>query len=89
MEDHRLDVTPESIIEYFQRAIEAIDGIPAHFVFNADEMGRQRWANRDERTYFVPVSHPEDQVPHPVSRAGKRIPLLACIAADGFLRGNS
>jgi hypothetical protein len=29
------------------------------------------------------VFHPGDQVGHPVSRAGKRITLLACIAADG------
>jgi hypothetical protein len=31
---------PEAIINSLQRAMEAIDGVSAHFVFNADEMGR-------------------------------------------------
>jgi hypothetical protein len=60
-----------------------VDGVPAHFVFNMDEMGHQDWADRAEKTCVVPVSHAGDYVYVPVSRAGKRITLIACIARDG------
>jgi hypothetical protein len=83
MEDHRVDVTPEVIADYLQNAIALIDDLPAHLLFNADEMGHQEWADRHERTCFVPVFHQGDQVGYPVSRAGKRITLLAYIATDG------
>jgi hypothetical protein len=83
MEEKRLEVTPEEIAEYFQRASEALDGVPAHFVFNMDEMGHQEWADKQTRTCYVPSEHVADEVPYPVSRTGKRITLVACIAADG------
>jgi hypothetical protein len=40
MEEPRLDVPIEAILTFFQQAIQIIDGVPAHFVFNMDEMGR-------------------------------------------------
>jgi hypothetical protein len=46
MEVKHLEVTPAQIAEYFERAKEAIDGIPAHFVSNIDEMGHQEWADK-------------------------------------------
>jgi hypothetical protein len=48
-----------------------------------DEIGHQDWADRTEKTCVVPISHAEDHVYVPVSRAGKRVTLIACIAADG------
>jgi hypothetical protein len=83
MEDKRTEVTAEQIAAYFQLAASLIDGVPAHFVFNMDEMGHQEWADRQTRTCFVPVYHEHDHVAYPVSRTGKRITLVACIAADG------
>jgi hypothetical protein len=49
-----------------------------------DEMGHQDWADRAEQVCMVPVTHESDHVYLPVSGAGKRIPLMACIAVDGF-----
>jgi hypothetical protein len=46
MEDKRTEVTEGEILELFRRAIEAIDRVPSHFVFNMDEMGHQDWAHR-------------------------------------------
>jgi hypothetical protein len=83
MEEKRLEVSPEQIAEYFERASQAIDAIPAHFVFNMDEMGHQEWADKKVRQCFVPSYHEADQVAYPVPRSGKRITLVACIAADG------
>jgi hypothetical protein len=46
-------------------------------------MGHQEWADSQEKVCFVPAHHPEDLVYYPVSRTGKRITLLACVAAGG------
>jgi hypothetical protein len=83
MEEARVDVTAEVIWDFFRRAMEVVEGVPAHFVFNMDEMGHQDWADRKVVTCIVPASHVEKQVNVPVSRAGKRITLMASIAADG------
>jgi hypothetical protein len=61
MEEQRLEVTPEQIAEYFERAMEAIDGIPAHFVSNIDEMGHQEWGHKQARTWFLPSYHEADE----------------------------
>jgi hypothetical protein len=46
MEDKRMEVTPEQIYEHFGHLIAVLEDIPAHFVFNLDEMGHQDWADR-------------------------------------------
>jgi hypothetical protein len=48
-----------------------------------DEIGRQEWADGTEKVCFVPASHAADHVYDAVPRIGKRIPFLACVAADG------
>jgi hypothetical protein len=48
-----------------------------------DEMGHQEWADSTEKVCFVLSYHSEDLVHYPVSRTGKRITLLAFVAADG------
>jgi hypothetical protein len=87
MEEGRVNVTPEQISSFFATLIATIDGIPAHFVLNMDEMGHQDWADRQRLTCYIPATVPGDSVYMPVSRLGKRITLIACIAADGsYLR---
>jgi hypothetical protein len=71
MEDKRMQVTNEQLMEHF------------HFVFNMDEMGHQDWADRRIKTCYVSLEVKENQVYVPVSCAGKRITLVACIAANG------
>jgi hypothetical protein len=83
MEDYRLAISPEAIADYLRNAIALTDGLPVHFIFNADEMGHQEWVDRHEQTCFVPGFHQGDKIGYPLSRAGKRITLFACIAADG------
>jgi hypothetical protein len=48
-----------------------------------DEMGHQSWADAKQKTCFVPADADIDRISYPVSRSGKRITLIACIAADG------
>jgi hypothetical protein len=60
MEDHRPTVSLEAIGNYLRNAIALIDGLPAHFIFNADEMAHQEWADRHEQICFVFVLHQGD-----------------------------
>jgi hypothetical protein len=53
MESTRLAVTPEQIEAFFHEAIQIIEGVPAHFVFNMDEMDHQEWADRNNRICIV------------------------------------
>jgi hypothetical protein len=87
MEDSRMAVTIEQIEHYFDWITEALTGTPAHFVFNMDEMGHQDWADAHTKICYVPSELAAAHISYPVSRKGKRITLIACIAADGsFLR---
>jgi hypothetical protein len=47
-----------------------------------NEIGHQDWADREEQICVVTAAHHDDYVYVPVSRAGKRVTLMACIAAD-------
>jgi hypothetical protein len=84
MENTRMQVPDSAIFDHFVNLAHAIEGVPAHFVFNMDEMGHQAWADAHSKVVFVPHDAPE-QVYYPVPRSGKRITLIACIAADGSI----
>jgi hypothetical protein len=87
MEERRLQVAHEDVEAYFGRLDEALQDVPAHFVYNMDEMGHQEWADRPEKVCYVPTSHPQAHAYFPVPRTGKRITLVACVAANGsFLK---
>jgi hypothetical protein len=83
IEEKRLEVSGEQLLGHFQRMFDMVEGVPAHFVLNMDEMGHQEWADRQVKLCYVPLAHSEKQVYVPVSRLGKRITLVACVAADG------
>jgi hypothetical protein len=38
MEDRRLEITPEIIVDDFHRAIDMINGLPTHFPSDAAEV---------------------------------------------------
>jgi hypothetical protein len=59
-------------VEFFASLGAIVEGIPAHFIRNVDEMVHQR-----------PVTVEQDPVDTPVSRIGKRITLIFCIAEEG------
>lgn len=83
IEEKRLQVNVEDIASYFHLLADLIQSVPGHFVYNMDEMGHQEWADRQEQICYVPTAHSGPHVYFPVPRTGKRITLLACIAADG------
>jgi hypothetical protein len=82
MEAERLNVKDEDVRAWFASLSEAIDGVPAHFILNMDEMGHQEYADAKQIPCIVPAY--ATGTPHyEVSRRGKRITLIACVAADG------
>jgi transposase len=87
IEEARMAVVRSQIDQYFDTLEKNVTGCPAHFVFNLDEMGYQAYADRVSATFIVPSTCQDEFIYYPVSRRGKRITLIACIAADGsFLR---
>jgi hypothetical protein len=83
----RAEVTVDDIRSHFAHLFAPISGAPVHFLFDMDEMGHREWSDSTEKICFAPAHHSEDLVYYPVSRTGKCITLLACVAADGpFLK---
>jgi hypothetical protein len=83
MDDKRITVSIDAIREYFARLCATVSGAPAHFLFNMDEMGHQTWTDAPNKKCHIPKTHPGNEVLYPVPRTGKRMTLVACVAADG------
>jgi hypothetical protein len=83
MEETRVFADHDEIVRYLTELAELIIDVPAYFVFNMDEMGHQDWADRQVSVVYVPSEEPNDQIPIPIDRGGKRLTLVATIAADG------
>jgi hypothetical protein len=83
MEEARLEVTDDEIMQYFRELYSKVHGVPAHFVLNMDEMGHQPYADAKDTVCFVPSSFTDPVVRYPVSRVGKRITLIGAVFADG------
>jgi hypothetical protein len=61
---------------------EAIDGVPSNFILNMDKMGHEEYGDAKQVQCAVPV-HVTSTKSYEPSHRGKRITLVACIAADG------
>jgi hypothetical protein len=48
-----MEVTTEQIVPHFQHAVAVLNGIPAHFVFNIDEIGHEDLVDRQVKTCHV------------------------------------
>ena len=62
-----------------------MDGVHPSLVFNVDEMGAERFADRKHLKVFVPQAQaPADgRVAIGVERSTRRCTLMGCISADG------
>jgi hypothetical protein len=75
-------VPDEEIRGYLVTLFSTVFSVPAHFLLNIDEMGRQGETDAREMAWFVPGDSEEPFVHYPIPRTGKRFTLIACIAAD-------
>jgi hypothetical protein len=55
MDGQRMSVTDEQVIAYLTDLHKSVDGVPAHFVFNIDQMGHQDAADAKPRKCVVQV----------------------------------
>jgi hypothetical protein len=83
MEESWTQVTMEQIETHFINLQVRTDGIPAHFIFNVDEMGHSDWADRQNRIVWITSEFGKSTISIPMARSGRRITLVACIALDG------
>jgi hypothetical protein len=58
-EEGRVEVREHEIVELFETLGSMVDGVPAAFVFNMDEMGHRYREDQKEMCY-VPVTAEED-----------------------------
>ena len=86
MEDRRVVLSRDELRDFYEVALPAaVNGAHPSLVYNMDEMGAERFADR-KRIYvlFPPERGPvEEGVAVGVPRSARRCTLMACIAMDG------
>ena len=86
MEDRRVVLSRDELRDFYEvRLPAAVNGAHPSLVYNMDEMGAERFADR-KRIYvlFPPERGPvEEGVAVGVPRSARRCTLMACIAMDG------
>ena len=85
-EDHRAVPNIPGLTQFYTRDLpEAVNGVHPSLVYNVDEMGAERFADRKQVQVFVPEAEAPDDgtVPIGIERSTRRCTLVACIALDG------
>jgi hypothetical protein len=82
-EETRTQVSAIEIENWFLLLQGKCQNIPAHFLFNMDEMGHQSWADAHSHIVYVPFDHTNPTTPIATQRTGRRITLVAGIGLDG------
>jgi hypothetical protein len=62
MERERVEVSPEELLDFYDRLGSVITGLPADSILNLDEAGYQEWADRTDVKVVVPDNFPDDTV---------------------------
>ena len=84
-EAERVNVSRAEVQRFYTTTLpNAVEGAHPALVFNMDEMGAERYADRKHVKVFVPrgVAHSEG-MPIGVPRSSRRCTLIGCIALDG------
>jgi hypothetical protein len=87
MESERVYVLSSIIQTYLTEVTKQIDGLPASFIWNMDEMRHFYWINALSDMIFVSADHLQLVVPKSIHRQIKRTILTAAISPDGSYRG--
>jgi hypothetical protein len=85
MDEERVKVKKQTIADYFQLLFHYLEGIPAAFITNMDEVGHSERADAQEKVVYVPSDFPNEKIPIPIPRSSKRVTLVATIALDGSI----
>ena len=84
-EAERVNLTNDALLHFYTVDLpNAVDGKHPSLVFNMDEMGAERFADRKAVfTFLPPQVEPGRDATLGVSRTSNRCTLVACIALDG------
>ena len=84
-ETTRVDVKVEDLINFSNVTLpNAIQGVHPALVFNMDEMGAERYADRKRVNVIFPVStNLRNGMPVGVQRTTHRCTLIGCVGMDG------
>lgn len=83
MEAERVKCNEADAELFYELLKDAVNGIPAAFIFNLDEAGFQEWVDAREEKVVVPECYEGDDIKIPTDGNSKRSTLLACISAEG------
>jgi hypothetical protein len=83
MEIQRAQVSPETLIEYFDNLQRILSGVRSEFVWNMGETGHADWPDAHPDIVYVQHDHSHPTVPISANRTGRRITIIGCICADG------
>jgi hypothetical protein len=83
IDEWRAGVNEDVVREYFATFCRIVSGTPAHFMWDMDEMGHQKWSDARDAICFAPSHLSGRKMDCSVPRSGKRITLIVCISADG------
>jgi hypothetical protein len=87
MQEKRMEVADQQVLEYPGGLAAHITGALGHFVFNIDETGHQDWADCMDGFCIVSSACTDPFIDITVRRTRKWITVLACVATSGtYLR---
>jgi hypothetical protein len=82
MDMARLNLNDSDTNTWFLQPRHLSNNAPAHFVYNVNGMGHDEFSDPRQRLCVVPELVAKDAY-YDISRQGKGITLIACVAADG------
>ena len=84
-EDLRVNVDRDSIVDFYNNTLPAaLEGVDPALVFNMDEMGSERYADRKRIDVLVPsAGEHRDGMLVGIPRTAYRCTLIVCVALDG------
>ena len=60
-----------------------MEGVPTELIFNLDEVGMQKWADRKKKKILAPVDMKNSRIEYAVERTEKRITIVSAISMAG------
>ena len=79
----RIQVPREFAENHIKNMIDYVKGTPTKLVFNIDEVGCQKWADRKEKQVIVSQTIPKGKVFYSIKRCEKRVSIVSAINLAG------
>lgn len=84
MEKDRVEASLSEIENNLYELSQKVNGVPAPFVFNVDEMGQSDYVDAHETIVIVPKNYTKSRAEYSVDRSLKTATCIACINLNGI-----